>query len=101
MITSRYSMKKCSYCAKEYPDDATVCLIDGELLPGLAVGRKKITGVWRGVYGYGQRESGAQFEPVVFRLKLKQGWLEHFTGSVTEDAPQGTPGTGTIDGYFD
>jgi hypothetical protein len=25
-------MKKCSYCGKEYPDDATVCAIDGQPL---------------------------------------------------------------------
>ena len=26
-------MKKCTYCGKEYPDDATTCPIDGESLP--------------------------------------------------------------------
>ena len=26
-------MKNCPYCGKEYPDDATVCAVDGELLP--------------------------------------------------------------------
>jgi membrane protease YdiL (CAAX protease family) len=26
-------MKSCPYCGKEYPDDATTCLIDGESLP--------------------------------------------------------------------
>jgi hypothetical protein len=36
----------------------------------------------------------------VFTLKLKQGWMQHFTGSVFEDAPAGIPGTGTVDGYF-
>src|SRR5579884_93342 len=30
-------MKKCSYCGKEYPDEATNCLIDGESLPRSAV----------------------------------------------------------------
>jgi hypothetical protein len=93
-------MKKCSYCGKEYPDDATVCVIDGASLPGSVVDRKKVTGVWRGVYGYGEREKLAGIRPVAFTLKLKQGWMEHFSGSVTEDAPQGTPGTGTVDGYF-
>jgi hypothetical protein len=93
-------MKKCSYCGKEYPDDATVCVIDGESLPGLAVGRKKVTGVWRGVYGYGEREKLTGKGSVAFTLKLKQGWMEHFTGSVTEDGPQGTPGRGIVDGYF-
>jgi hypothetical protein len=93
-------MKKCSYCGKEYPDDAAVCAIDGESLPGSIMNRKKVTGVWRGVYGYGEREKRAGLMPVAFTLKLKQGWLDHFTGSVTEDAPQGMPGIGAIDGYF-
>lgn len=90
-------MKKCPYCGKEYPDEATVCLLDGEALSGE---RKKVTGVWRAVYGYGLREKLPGHVPAAFTLKLKQGWTSHFTGSVTEDAPPGTPGTGTIDGYF-
>jgi hypothetical protein len=90
-------MKKCPYCGKEYPDEVTVCPMDGEPLSGE---RKKVTGVWRGVYGYGPREKLPGFAPAAFTLKLKQGWTSHFTGSVTEDAPPGTPGTGTIDGYF-
>ena len=90
-------MKKCPYCGKEYPDEVTVCPMDGESLSGE---RKKVTGVWRGVYGYGPREKLPGFVPAAFTLKLKQGWTSHFTGSVTEDAPPGTPGTGTIDGYF-
>ena len=98
-------MKTCPYCGKEYPDEATVCAIDGESLPDPAVEpiveREKVTGVWRGVYGYGERQKLAGMGPVAFTLKLKQGWTEHFTGSVTEDAPQGTPGTGAVDGYFD
>jgi hypothetical protein len=93
-------MKKCQYCGKEYPDDTTVCVVDGESLSGSVVDRKKVTGVWRGVYGYGKRAKLDGMGPVAFTLKLKQGWMEHFTGSVTEDAPQGTPGTGAVDGYF-
>lgn len=93
-------MKTCSYCGKEYPDDATVCAVDGEPLSGLPEERKKVTGVWRGVFGYGPREKQPGFGPVAFTLKLKQGWLAHFDGSVTEDQPQGIPGTGTVSGYF-
>ncbi len=93
-------MKTCSYCGKQYPDDATVCAADGETLPGSFEDRKKVTGVWRGVYGYGPRETQPGFGPVAFTLKLKQGWLAHFDGSVTEDARQGNPETGTVDGYF-
>src|SRR5271170_2795655 len=93
-------MKKCSYCGKEYPDNATVCATDGETLPGAVELRRKVTGVWRGIYGYGEREKTPGLGPVAFTLKLKQGWMAHFTGSVVEDAPQGTPGTGIIDGYF-
>jgi hypothetical protein len=28
-------MRKCAYCGKEYPDDATDCVIDGQRLSGL------------------------------------------------------------------
>lgn len=77
-----------------------VCAIDGESLSGSVMDRKKVTGVWRGIYSYGEREKRAGLMPVAFTLKLKQGWLDHFTGSVTEDTPYGTPGTGSIDGYF-
>ena len=93
-------MKTCPYCGKKYPDDATVCAIDGQSLSEPAAGRKKVSGIWRGVYGYGPREKQPGFGPVAFTLRLKQGWTAHFAGSVTEDAPQGMPGTGTIDGYF-
>jgi hypothetical protein len=90
-------MKKCPYCGKEYPDEIAVCPMDGESLSGE---RKKVTGVWRGVYGYGAREKLPGLVSAAFTLRLKQGWLSHFTGAVTEDAPPGMPGTGTIDGYF-
>ncbi len=93
-------MKTCAYCGKQYPDEATVCPVDGESLAGSIADRKKVTGLWRGVYGYGEREKLPGLGPVPFTLHLKQGWLEHFTGTVNEDAPQGIPDTGTIDGYF-
>ncbi len=66
----------------------------------LAAGRKKVTGVWRGVYGYGSCGNLPGLAAVAFTLKLKQGWTAHFTGSVNEDAPHGIPGNGTVDGYF-
>lgn len=91
-------MKSCPYCGKQYPDDATVCEIDGESLSVPVEFRKKVTGVWRGVYGYAET-GGLGLKPVKFTLKLEQGWLEHFTGKVTEDAPDGMPETGVIDGY--
>ncbi len=90
-------MKKCPHCGKEYPDETAICPMDGE---SLSKPRKKATGVWRGVYGYGPREKLPGFVPTAFTLKLKQGWTAHFTGSVTEDAPQGMPGVGSVDGYF-
>jgi len=91
-------MKKCPYCGAEYPDDATVCTVDGESL-AVEVIRKNITGVWRGAYGYDNAKVHAG-KVVPFTLVLKKGWFGHFTGTVTEDAPGGTPGTGSIDGYF-
>jgi hypothetical protein len=96
-------MKKCPYCGKEYPDEVSVCAIDGEALSDgsdAVANRKKISGVWRGVYGYGPQNHREWMKPVGFTLKLKQGWLDHFTGSVTEDAPDGMPGTGAVDGYY-
>jgi len=93
-------MKKCSFCGNEYPDAVAVCPADGEPLHDPLARRKKVTGVWRGVYGYGPREKRPGCTPVAFTLKLKQGWTSHFTGSVTDDAPLGAPGIGTIDGYF-
>jgi hypothetical protein len=91
-------MKKCPYCGAEYPDDATVCAIDGESLATNA-GRKNISGVWRGAYGYNDAKAFAG-KVVPFTLVLKKGWVGHFTGTVTEDAPDGMPGAGSIDGYF-
>jgi hypothetical protein len=97
-------MKKCSFCGKEYPDDAALCAVDGavdgEVLCDSVVERKVVTGVWRGVYDYGERKKLAGMRPVAFTLKLKHGWMEHFTGSVHEDPPQGAPGIGAVDGYF-
>ena len=93
-------MKKCPYCGKQYPDETTVCALDGNSLDGVAMDRSKVTGVWRGVYGYGKRMNLPGLMPVPFTLKLKQGWFGKFTGSVTEDAPLGMPGTGNINGFF-
>ena len=35
-------MKTCSYCGKEYPDEATTCPVDGESLAGSIADRKKV-----------------------------------------------------------
>jgi hypothetical protein len=93
-------MKTCPHCGTEYPDDVAICTADGEALTPSMARREKMTGVWRGVYGYGEGKKRAGRASVAFTLRLKQGWLEHFTGSVVEDLPQGMPGTGSIDGYF-
>jgi hypothetical protein len=61
---------------------------------------KKVTGTWRGTYGYEPSEHVPMQEPVPFTLVLKQGWFGHFTGSVTDDEALGMPGNGVIDGYF-
>ena len=39
-------------------------------------------------------------DPVPFTLILKQGWFGRFSGTVTDDASRGMPGTGVIDGYI-
>jgi hypothetical protein len=61
---------------------------------------KKVTGKWRGTYSYDPMEHIPKLEPVPFTLTLKQGWFGRFTGTVTDDGPRGTPGTGVIEGYF-
>lgn len=92
-------MKTCPYCGNEYPEEVTVCAIDGQALTASLPERKKLTGVWRGAYGY-EDGKGHGGKIVQFTLKLKQRWLGHLTGTVTEDAPLGIPGTGVINGYF-
>ena len=62
-------MKTCPYCGKKYPDDATVCAIDGQSLSEPAAGRKKVSGIWRGVYGYGPHEKRPGRTPVAFFQK--------------------------------
>ena len=61
---------------------------------------RKVTGTWRGTYGYdpvGQLPARA---PVQFALILEQGRFGHFTGTVTDDGPRGMPGTGYVEGYL-
>jgi hypothetical protein len=61
---------------------------------------KRITGTWRGTYGYSHPEQLAGRPRVPFTLVIKQGWFGRFTGVVTEDPPDGMPGTGSIQGFF-
>lgn len=92
-------MKRCPYCGAEYPDDATECAADQRSLSGPVAERKKISGLWRGAYGVESPAGIAGNKAVPFTLKLEQGWIDHFTGTVTEDG--GMPGIGAIDGYFE
>lgn len=62
---------------------------------------RNVSGSWRGSYGYSQPDELAKCERVSFTLIIKQGWFGRFTGTVTEDAPGGMPGTGLIEGFFD
>ena len=93
-------MKTCPYCGIGYPDDVAVCVTDGRALVGGNDSLQKVTGVWRGVYGFGTVQELAGMKTAAFTLKLKQGWTSHFTGSVAEDPPRGVPGIGVIEGYF-
>jgi hypothetical protein len=90
-------MKICRYCGKDFPDDAVVCPIDHEPLEISDNHRQDITGNWIGSYSYPWNPG---LEPVPFTLKLQQDKHGHFSGTVTEDADVGMPGTGTIDGRF-
>jgi hypothetical protein len=92
-------MKTCPYCGTEHPEDASICPTDGQPLTkssDTSQQRKKITGV----YGYADSLESKGLKPVPFTLRLEQGWLGHFTGNVTKNAPDALPGTGVIDGYF-
>ena len=60
---------------------------------------KPITGEWRGTYSHDPSEHIPQLGTVSFALVLKQGWFGRFTGSVSEEAGRGMPGTGSIEGY--
>ncbi len=71
-------MKKCTYCGKEYPDEATVCTADGGDLSSPVANRQNLTGVWRGAYAYAKRTKLTGVAPVGFTLKLKQGWFRRF-----------------------
>lgn len=62
---------------------------------------KNVTGKWRGTYNYAPTEGIPEQASVGFTLSLKQGWFGHFTGTVTENAPDGTPRNGAIVGYLD
>jgi hypothetical protein len=62
--------------------------------------RKKVTGTWRGSYGYLKPEVLARSPRVPFMLVLKQGLFWRFFGTVIEDKPLGMPGTGRVEGYF-
>lgn len=76
-----------------------MCALDETPLTLPVEVRTKLNGVWRGAFGYhDQKQFGGRI--VSFTLRLKQGWLGHFTGTVSEDAPPGIPGVGSIDGYF-
>lgn len=44
-------MKTCTYCGKQYPDDAAVCAIDGE--PLVAASQKRVASVWSRFFGGG------------------------------------------------
>jgi len=46
-------MKACPYCGKPYPDDATVCAIDGESLAASITDRKMAGGGWRSFMSWG------------------------------------------------
>jgi len=94
-------MKKCPFCGQEFPDDVIMCPTDRVALDRPTEERKKVTGSWQGVYGYGATAGAAGMRCVPFTLGLKQDWTGHFTGSVTDDGPDGIPGTGSIDGYFE
>jgi hypothetical protein len=87
-------MKTCSYCGKEYPDHVTICPNDQQPLGGPAEIHHVATGTWHGSYNY----FGNSERDVPFTLQLKEDAQGHFSGTVTEDAGLGMPGTGTIDG---
>jgi hypothetical protein len=91
-------MKRCAYCGKQYPVGTTICPIDPQTLQDSDEERNNLAGTWLGSYKYPQNPD---LPAVPFTLKLQQGALGHFIGTVTEDRALGMPGTGTIEGDFD
>jgi hypothetical protein len=77
-----------------------MCAVDEQPLTSLAPERTKLTGVWRGIYGYASK-GALDGKTIPFTLTLKQGWLGHFSGTVAEDTPMGMPGVGKIDGFLE
>jgi hypothetical protein len=61
---------------------------------------KYIEGRWRGEYAYDPSDIIPTRPSVGFSLCLKRGWFGRFTGTVTDDPPNGVPGTGLIEGSF-
>jgi len=91
-------MKTCRYCGKNLPDDEVVCPVDHQGVEPPGNNRKDATGIWIG--SYTNYPWNPNLYAVPFTLKLQQDKLGHFSGTVTEDAAVGMPGTGTIDGIL-
>ena len=61
-----------------------------------------VTGTWKGEYAFEETESGAgkavAGHVVTFTLKLKQGWLGSFSGTIQEDPRAGFAEPGEVKG---
>jgi hypothetical protein len=61
-----------------------------------------VTGTWKGEYTFEEAEGGAgkavAGTVVTFTLKLKQGWLGSFSGTIQEDPRSGFPEAGEVKG---
>lgn len=91
---NRLTMKTCSYCGKDYPDEILICPSDQQPLGGPGELHQGISGMWQGSYNY----FGNSEADVPFTLQLEPDALGHFTGTVTEDVNLGMPGTGSVEG---
>ena len=61
-----------------------------------------VTGTWKGEYAFEESEEGAGKSVagtvVTFTLKIKQGWLGSFAGTIQEDPRTGFPEPGEVKG---
>jgi Zn-dependent peptidase ImmA (M78 family) len=73
-------VKSCSYCGKSYPDDATVCAVDGQPLIAPVVMQKKAAAGWWRFFGGGVLEPPLNEEQKVWIERSFQWLLGEFGG---------------------
>lgn len=71
-------MKSCSYCGKSYPDDATMCAVDGRPLIDAVMAQKQTVAGWRKFFGAEIPELPLNAEQKVWIERSFQWLLDEF-----------------------